>query len=156
MFRVWPTRKRAIKTSGHFPHPLQLVTYGIGWVLSPHFTLKLISSLVPLNRGWAIYQEQIIESRYIKFSPKLSILEIWIWKLSTNYRYRKMHQIWSDKYMKSQTIRNLVSSNFYPKNARQITPSCLFTMKSSTDTILILCPVDVLWYFFTLFWAILS
>ena len=65
MFRVWPTRKRAIKTSGHFPHPLQLVTYGIGWVLSPHFTLKLISSLVPLNRGWAIYREQIIESRYI-------------------------------------------------------------------------------------------
>ena len=49
--------------------------------------------------------------------------------------------------MKSQTIRNLVSSNFYPKNARQITPSCLFRMNSSTDSILILCPVVVFCYF---------
>ena len=38
-----------------------------------------------------------------------------------------MHQIWSDKYMKSQSIRNL-----YPKKARQITPSCIVT-----DSILI-------------------
>ena len=90
---------------------------------------------------------------FFKLSATLSISEFWIWKLSTNYWYQKMHQIWSDKFMKSQTIRNLVSSNFYPKNARQITPSCLFTMKSSTDTILILCPVDVLYYFF---YAILS
>ena len=80
-------------------------------------------------------------SAFFKLSPKLSILEIWIWKLSTNYRYRKMHQIWSDKYMKSQTIRNLVSANFYPKSARQISPSWLFRMNSSTDSTLILCPV---------------
>ena len=49
-----------------------------------------------------------------------------------------MHQIWPDKYMKSQSIRNLISANFYPKNARKITPSCLVTIKSSIDSILIL------------------
>ena len=48
-----------------------------------------------------------------------------------------MHQIWSDKYMKSQSIRNLISANFYQKNARKITPSCLVTLKRSTDSILI-------------------
>ena len=48
--------------------------------------------------------------------------------------------------MKSQTIRNLVSANFYPKSARQISPSCLFRMNSSTDSTLILCPVVVFCY----------
>ena len=72
-------------------------------------------------------------SAFFKLSTKLSISEFWIWKLSTNYRYRKIHQIWSDKYMKRQSIRNLSSVNSYQKNARKITPSCLVTMKSSTD-----------------------
>ena len=35
-----------------------------------------------------------------------------------------MPQIWSDKYMKSQSIRQLISANFYPKNAQQITNFC--------------------------------
>ena len=48
--------------------------------------------------------------------------------------------------MKSQTIRNLVSANFYSKSARQITPSWLFRMNSSTDSTLILCPVVVFCY----------
>merc|ERR1719239_80430 len=58
-------------------------------------------------------------------------------KLSSTYRYRKMHQIWSDKYMKSQSIRNSISANFHPKKARQISSSCLVTMMSSTDSILV-------------------
>ena len=60
-----------------------------------------------------------------------------ILNLSKTYRYRKMHQIWSDKYMKSQSIRSLISANVYPKNARKNTHSCLVTMKSITDSILI-------------------
>ena len=47
-----------------------------------------------------------------------------------------MHQIWFDKYMKSQSIRNSISANFHPKKERKISSSCLVTMMSSADSIL--------------------
>ena len=72
---------------------------------------------------------------FLKLSVTYRYRKMEILKLSKKYRYRKMHQIWSDKYIKSQTNVNLVSEKFYLKNASKITPSCLFTMKSSTDSI---------------------
>ena len=127
-----------------------LLFFTLFWALLSYFKLFLAPFCRKIRNlhilGVKLSKADI--SAFFKLSTRLSISEIWIWKLSTNYRYRKMHQIWSDKYMKSQTIRNLVSANVYPKNGRKITPSCLFTMKSSTDSIIILCPVDIFCYFF--------
>ena len=77
------------------------------------------------------------KSMFLKLSANYRYRKMEILKLSKTYRYRKMHQIWSDKYMKSQRIRILISAKFYPKNARKITHSCIVTMKSSPDSILI-------------------
>ena len=73
------------------------------------------------------------KSAFLKLSATYRYRKMEILKLSKNDRYRKMHQIWFNKYMKSQSIRNLISAKLYQKNARKITPSCLVTMKSSTD-----------------------
>ena len=92
------------------------------------------------GRGGRYIDEKLSKadkSVFLKLSATYRYRKMEILKLSKNYRYRKMHQIWSDKYMKSQSIRNLISARLYQKNARKITPSCLVTMKSSTDSILI-------------------
>ena len=58
-------------------------------------------------------------------------------KLSKNYRYRKMHQIWSDKYIKRPKYQKLNFSKFLSTKCKKITPSCLVTLKRSTNSILI-------------------
>ena len=55
------------------------------------------------------------KSVFLKLSATYRYRKMEILKLSKNYRYRKMHQIWSDKYMKSISIRQLISAIFYPK-----------------------------------------
>ena len=57
---------------------------------------------------------------FLKLSATYRYRVMEILKLSKTYRYRKMHQIWSDKYMKSQSIRNLISANFNPKMQEKI------------------------------------
>ena len=94
------------------------------------------SCLAPPGRGGRYIDEKLSKadkSAFLKLSATYRYRKMEILKLSKNYRYRKMHQIWSDKYMKSQSIRYLISAIFFPKNAIKITPSCLVTMKSSTD-----------------------
>ena len=114
------------------------------WINNDVFMKSLISTAVgssPLQaRGGRYINEKLSKadkSVFLKLSATYQYRKTEILKLSKNYRYRKMHQIWSDKYMKSQSIRNSISANVYPKKARKISPCCLVTMKSSTDSILI-------------------
>ena len=93
-----------------------------------------------MDRGVRYIDEKLSKadkSVFLKLLATYRYRKMKILKLSKNYRYRKMHQIWSDKYMKSQSIRNKISADFYKKNAWKITPSCLVTLKRSTDSILI-------------------
>ena len=106
-------------------------------------SLDLSSALYELSlgaRGGRYIDEKLSKadkSVFLKLSANYRYRKMEILKLSKNYRYRKMHQIWSDKYMKSQSIRNSISANFHPKKARKISSSCLVTMMSSTDSILV-------------------
>ena len=82
------------------------------------------------SRGVRYIDEKLSKadkSVFLKLSATYRYRKMEILKLSKNYRYRKMHQIWSDKYMKSISIRQLISANFYPKNARKITHSCTYS-----------------------------
>ena len=46
------------------------------------------------------------KSAFLKLSATNRYRKIFFLKLSKNYWFQKMHQIWSDNYMKSQSIRN--------------------------------------------------
>ena len=77
---------------------------------------------MPINWHYSNYR-QIYRYR------KIEIL-----KLSKNYQYRKMHQIWSDKFFESLT-------NISQENVGTNTPSCLLTIN-------MLCLFDPFLHFF--------
>ena len=99
-----------------------------------------LHSKCSMTRGGRYIDEKLSKadkSVFLKLSATYRYRKMEILKLSKTYRYRKMHQIWSDKYMKSQSIRNSISANVHPKKARKNSSSCLVTMMSSTDSILV-------------------
>ena len=72
------------------------------------------------------------KSVFLKLSVSYRYRKMETLKLSKNYQYRKMHQIWSDKYMKSQSIRQLISANFYPQKCTKNYPF-LHRLSSTVD-----------------------
>ena len=95
-----------------------------------HMASESIGQESASSRGGRYIDEKLSKadkSVFLKLSATYRYRKMEILRLSKNYRYRKMHQIWSDKYMKSISIRQLISANFYPKNARKITHSCTYS-----------------------------
>ena len=93
-----------------------------------------------LDRGVRYIDEKLSKadkSLFLKLSATYRYRKIKNLKLSKNYRYRKMHQIWSDKYIKRPKYQKLNFSKFLSTKCKKITPSCLVTLKRSTNSILI-------------------
>ena len=82
------------------------------WINNVTLGLGLLTPPSPVSRGVRYIDDKLSKadkSVFLKLSATYRYRKMEILKLSKNYRYRKMHQIWSDKYMKSQSIRQLIS-----------------------------------------------